>query len=145
MGGVGGIGGCWSNITEHWHCQHKNIGKQQPWKCQPAKEVLENKKILTKILQVPACLLISKFWLEDIVGELMLDGKTQRSVSCRSIFQHRTKKRESFIHKIEENHPSGLFWGMAIGYGLHCLALIICLTLLIRWKSSSSLFACRHF
>jgi len=45
--------------------------------------------------QVPACLLISKFWLDDIVG---------------------------------------LFWGMAIGYGLHCLALIICLTLLISWR-----------
>ena len=48
---------------------------------QPAKEVLENKKILTKILQVPACLLISKFWVDDIVGELTLDGKMQRSVS----------------------------------------------------------------
>lgn len=45
--------------------------------------------------QVPACLLISKFWQDDIVG---------------------------------------LFWGMAIGYGLHCLALIVCLTILISWE-----------
>ena len=63
----------------------------------PAKEILENYKILKMILQVPACLLISKFWLDDIVGELMLDGKMQPSVPCRSTFQHRIKKRESFI------------------------------------------------
>jgi len=44
--------------------------------------------------QVPACLIISQFWQDDIVG---------------------------------------LFWGMAIGYGLHCLALIVCLTFLISW------------
>ena len=31
-------------------------------------------------------------------------------------------------------HFPGLFWGMAIGYGLHCLALIVCLTYLIRSK-----------
>ena len=120
---------------------------QKYWKAttvnMPAKEILENYKILKMILQVPACLLISKFWLDDIVGELTLDGKMQQSVSCQSTFQHRIKKRESFI-RLKKIIPPGLFWGMAIGYGLHCLALIICLTLLIRWKSSSSLFACRH-
>ena len=74
---------------------------QKYWKAttvnMPAKEILENYKILKMILQVPACLLISKFWLDDIVGELMLDGKMQQSVPCRSTFQHRIKKRESFI------------------------------------------------
>ena len=43
----------------------------------PAKEILENYKILKMILQVPACLLISKFWLDDIVGELTLVGEMQ--------------------------------------------------------------------
>ena len=124
------------------YCRAWTLPALKYWKATTEKiPAKESKKILTIILQVPACLLISKFWLDDIVGELILDQEMQRSVCWRSTFQHRTKKRESFIHKIEENHPSGLFWGMAIGYGLHCLALIICLTLLIRWKSTSS----RHF
>ena len=127
------------------YCRAWTLPALKYWKATTEKiPAKESKKILTIILQVPACLLISKFWLDDIVGELTLDGKMQRSVSCRPIFQHRTKERENFIRLKKINSP-GLFWGMAIGYGLHCLALIICLTLLIRWKSSSSLFPCRHF
>ena len=127
------------------YCRVWTLPALKYWKATTEKiPAKESKKILTIILQVPACLLISKFWLDDIVGELMLDGKMQPSVPCRSTFQHRIKKRESFI-RLKIIIPPGLFWGMAIGYGLHCLALIICLTLLIRWKSISSLFACRHF
>jgi len=44
--------------------------------------------------QVPACVLISKYWRDDVIG---------------------------------------LFWGMVLGYLLHCLALVVCLTLLIDW------------
>ena len=46
----------------------------------PVLHVSKCVEILKMILQVPACLLISKFWLDDIVGELMIDGKMQRSV-----------------------------------------------------------------
>ena len=75
--------------------------------------------ITNSFFQVPACLLISKFWLDDILGE-----------PWPLIFME-SDALEPFL--IAQHFP-GLFWGMAIGYGLHCLALIVCLTYLIRSK-----------
>ena len=73
--------------------------------------------ITNSFFQVPACLLISKFWLDDILGEPLIFMESDAL--------------EPFM--IAQPFP-GLFWGMAIGYGLHCLALIVCLTYLIRSK-----------
>ena len=81
-------------------------------------ETLGKRKIIsTTFSQVPACLLISKFWLDDILGEPLIFMESDAL--------------EPFL--IAQHFP-GLFWGMAIGYGLHCLALIVCLTYLIRSK-----------
>ena len=69
------------------------------------------------ILQVPACLLISKFWLDDIVGELTLDGKMQDLSLAYQFFNTGSKKRESFIRlvKIIPQDCSGE-WRLGMAY-----------------------------
>ena len=61
------------------YCRAWTLPALKYWKATTEKiPAKESKKILTIILQVPACLLISKFWLDDIVGELMLDHLMER-------------------------------------------------------------------